>query len=260
MSLIMHQSKNADLQSKRSIRKQSPSLPNAYKNKTRTFLLAKRTVDVVLSLLVISLVLWWLLPILAILIKLDSPGPVLFIQKRVGLFGKTFKCLKLRTMVVNKHADTRQAEKDDPRITSLGKFLRLSCIDELPQFFNVLIGDMSVVGPRPHMIRDCEEFGEQVPDYALRQLVRPGITGMAQVKGYRGKTEGFFDVFHRYQWDIFYVRNANIMLDLRIINKTIAQTVKAVFVASEKEVNAATKKEATPAGEPLFAELKNRIA
>jgi len=256
----MHQSENVDLRSKRSIRTQSSALLKAYKNKTRTFLLAKRALDIVLSLLVITLVLWWLMPVLAILIKLDSPGPVFFIQKRIGLFGKTFKCLKLRTMVVNKHADTRQAEKNDPRITSFGKFLRLSCIDELPQFFNVLIGDMSVVGPRPHMIRDCEEFGQQVPAYALRQLMRPGITGMAQVKGYRGKTEGFFDVFHRYQWDIFYVRNANFMLDLRIIHKTIGQTLKAIFVASEEEVSAGAQKVAAPASEPLFAELKNRIA
>lgn len=256
----MHQSEKIDLRNRRPVRAQSPSILNAYKNKSKAYLLAKRTADIVLSLLVITLVLWWLLPILAILIKLDSAGPVFFVQKRIGIFGRTFNCFKLRTMVVNKQADTRQAEKDDPRITPLGKFLRLSCMDELPQFFNVLIGDMSVVGPRPHMIKDCEEFGQQVPGYALRQLMRPGITGMAQVKGYRGKTEDFFDVFHRYQWDIFYVRNANFMLDLRIINKTIGQTLKAVFTASGEEVSAGAKKVATPAGEPLFAELKNRIA
>lgn len=256
----MHQSENVDLLRRRSLRAQSPSILNAYKNKSRTFLLAKRAFDIFSSLLVIALVLWWLLPILAILIKLDSAGPVFFVQKRIGLFGRTFNCLKLRTMVVNKQADTRQADKNDPRITALGKFLRLSCIDELPQFFNVLIGDMTVVGPRPHMIKDCEEFSRQVPAYALRQLMRPGITGMAQVKGYRGKTEGFFDVFHRYQWDIFYVRNANFMLDLRIINKTIGQTIKAVFRASEEEMSNSAKKVATAAngsGEPVFAELKN---
>jgi putative colanic acid biosynthesis UDP-glucose lipid carrier transferase len=107
------------------------------------------------------------------------------------------------------------------------------------------------------MIRDCEEFGRQVPAYALRQLMRPGITGMAQVKGYRGKTEGFFDVFHRYQWDIFYVRNANFMLDLRIINKTIAQTIKAVFKVSEQEISTSAKKAVNAGGEPVFVELKN---
>jgi putative colanic acid biosynthesis UDP-glucose lipid carrier transferase len=219
----MHQSENVDLFKKRSVIVQSASIMHSYNNKSGTYLLAKRALDIFLSLLVITLVLWWLLPILAILIKLDSAGPVFFVQKRIGLFGKTFNCLKLRTMVVNRHADTQQADKNDPRITPLGKFLRLSCVDELPQFFNVLWGDMGVVGPRPHMIRDCEEFARHVPAYALRQLMRPGITGMAQVKGYRGKTQGFFDVFHRYQWDIFYVRNANLMLDLRIINQTIGR-------------------------------------
>jgi putative colanic acid biosynthesis UDP-glucose lipid carrier transferase len=229
-----------------------------YKSKSRTYLLAKRAFDIVLSLMVFAFVLWWLLPILAILIKLDSAGPVFFVQKRIGLFGRTFNCLKLRTMVVNQQADTNQAEKNDPRITSLGKFLRLSCMDELPQFFNVMIGDMSVVGPRPHMIKDCEEFSRQVPSYALRQLMRPGITGMAQVKGYRGKTKGFFDVFHRYQWDVFYVRNANFMLDLRLINKTIAQTISTVFRVSGKEITTTVAKNSGNAtGEPAYVELKN---
>lgn len=254
----MHQSENADLLKRRSIRSQSPAILDAYKTKSSTYMFAKRAFDIVLSLLVIALVLWWLLPILAILIKLDSPGPVFFIQKRIGLFGRTFNCLKIRTMVVNNQADTEQADKNDPRITPLGKFLRLSCIDELPQFFNVLIGDMSVVGPRPHMIKDCEEFARQVPSYALRQLMRPGITGMAQVKGYRGKTKGFFDVFHRYQWDVFYVRNANFMLDLRLINKTIGQTISAVFKVSRKEITTTVANTGTAAAsEPVFVELKN---
>lgn len=252
----MHQSEKVDLGRKRSVKAQSHSTLNSYKNKSRTYLLAKRMFDIGLSLLVIALVLWWLLPILAILIKLDSAGPVFFVQKRIGLFGRTFNCLKLRTMVVNRQADTEQAGKNDPRITPLGKFLRLSCMDELPQFFNVLIGNMSVVGPRPHMIKDCEEFARQVPAYALRQLMRPGITGMAQVKGYRGKTQGFFDVFHRYQWDVFYVRNANFMLDLRIINKTVTQTISAVFKLSSEDLSTAATKPAKP-GETVFVELKN---
>jgi putative colanic acid biosynthesis UDP-glucose lipid carrier transferase len=252
----MHQSEKVDLRRKRSLKASSHSTLNSYKNKSRIYLLAKRVFDIGLSLLVIAVVLWWLLPILAILIKLDSAGPIFFVQKRIGLFGRTFNCLKLRTMVVNRQADTEQAGKNDPRITSLGKFLRLSCMDELPQFFNVLIGDMSVVGPRPHMIKDCEEFAKQVPAYALRQLMRPGITGMAQVKGYRGKTQGFFDVFHRYQWDIFYVRNANFMLDLRIINKTIAQTISAVFKVSGEELNTGAAKPTKPS-EAVFVELKN---
>jgi putative colanic acid biosynthesis UDP-glucose lipid carrier transferase len=258
----MHQPQNVDLRKRRSVRGQSPLLLNSYKTKSSAYLLAKRAFDIFLALTVTATILWWLLPILAILIKIDSAGPVFFVQKRIGIFGRTFKCLKLRTMVVNNQADTEQADKDDPRITRLGKFLRLSCMDELPQFFNVLIGDMSVVGPRPHMIKDCEAFSREVPAYALRQLMRPGITGMAQVKGYRGKTEGFFDVFHRYQWDVFYVRNANFMLDLRLINKTVGQTLSAVFNVSRKKMGAnatiivaAGNSNAAP--EPVFVELKN---
>ena len=121
--------------------------------KTKKDLLFKRCFDFIFSLLVIVSILSWLLPILAILVKLTSRGPVFFIQKRVGAFGKTFHCFKLRTMVVNAQANIQQAQANDPRITPFGKFLRLSCLDELPQFFNVLMGDMSIVGPRPHMIR-----------------------------------------------------------------------------------------------------------
>jgi putative colanic acid biosysnthesis UDP-glucose lipid carrier transferase len=201
----------------------------AYKSKSNGYLFAKRAFDITLSLILVFTIFWWLFPILALIIKLDSGGPVFFIQKRTGLFGHTFSCLKFRTMVVNAQADTRQADRNDPRITRFGRFLRVSCLDELPQFFNVIMGDMSIVGPRPHMLSDCESFSSQVQDYTLRQLMRPGITGMAQVKGYRGKTKSFYDVFHRYQWDIFYVRNANFMLDVRIINKTILQTLIAIF-------------------------------
>lgn len=156
----------------------------------------KRCFDIVFSLLAILFILSWLLPILAILIKMTSRGPVFFIQKRVGAFGKTFNCLKLRTMVVNAQANIQQAQVNDPRITPFGKFLRLSCLDELPQFFNVLLGDMSIVGPRPHMIRDCKEFSKLIRNYNSRSLVKPGITGMAQVKGYRGKKPMIFLMFH----------------------------------------------------------------
>ncbi len=192
---------------------------------SRRYLFVKRGFDIIVSLMVILFVLSWLLPLLAVLIKLNSRGPVFFIQKRVGYSGRMFSCLKLRTMVVNEHADTRQAHTDDPRITSIGKFLRLSCIDEFPQFFNVLIGDMSIIGPRPHMLKDCEEFSKYIPQYGSRHAVRPGITGMAQVEGFRGKTSNFFDIVHRYQWDIFYLRNAGLLLDIRIMFRTISQTL-----------------------------------
>jgi putative colanic acid biosynthesis UDP-glucose lipid carrier transferase len=189
----------------------------------------KRLFDIIVSLFVIVFVLSWLLPVLGICIRLDSKGPVFFIQKRVGALGKIFYCIKLRTMVVNAEANVQQAQADDPRITSFGKFLRLSCMDELPQFFNVLIGDMSIVGPRPHMIRDCREFSKVVKHYGSRYSVRPGITGMAQVKGYRGKTRNFFDVSHRYKWDMFYVRNLSFSLDMRIVGLTITSTISSVY-------------------------------
>jgi putative colanic acid biosynthesis UDP-glucose lipid carrier transferase len=200
-----------------------------HRNKSDLFF--KRNFDVIFSLLIIAFVLSWLLPILAILIKLSSRGPVFFVQERVGAFGKTFNCLKLRTMIVNAQANTKQAQANDPRITAIGKFLRLSCLDELPQFFNVLKGDMSIVGPRPHMIKDCKEFSKLIKQYNSRSLVKPGITGMAQVKGYRGKTNGFYDVSHRFKWDMFYVRNLSFILDVQIMGLTITSTLSTLYIA-----------------------------
>jgi putative colanic acid biosynthesis UDP-glucose lipid carrier transferase len=132
-------------------------------------------------------------------------------------------------MIVNKEANCQQASLNDPRITSFGNFLRISCLDELPQFFNVLMGQMSVVGPRPHMVKDCSQFSDAIENYNLRNKVKPGITGMAQVKGYRGHTVNFYDMFHRYKWDIFYIRNLSFNLDMKIIRLTITSTFKAVF-------------------------------
>jgi putative colanic acid biosynthesis UDP-glucose lipid carrier transferase len=206
---------------------------------SRTNLFFKRCFDIIVSLLVIVFILSWMLPILALLIKLSSKGPVFFIQKRIGAFGKPFNCLKLRTMYVNAEANTHQAQTDDPRITSIGKLLRVSCFDELPQFFNVLSGEMSVVGPRPHMINDCQEFSKVIKDYHYRCSVKPGITGMAQVKGYRGLTNNFFDVSHRWKWDMFYVKNLSFKLDMRIIKLTIGSIISvlftALFVANKKK-------------------------
>jgi putative colanic acid biosysnthesis UDP-glucose lipid carrier transferase len=199
-----------------------------WKQQDPDFLLTKRSVDIVLSLIACLVLLWWLLPILALLIKLDSKGPVFFVQQRVGKYGYRFGCIKLRTMVINREADHLQASANDPRITRLGKFLRLSCLDELPQFINVLKGEMSIVGPRPHMVNDCRQFMKIIPDYNYRHSMKPGITGMAQVKGLRGKTETNREVVHRYQWDCFYIRNASLMLDLSLIYKTFLQTIRAV--------------------------------
>jgi putative colanic acid biosynthesis UDP-glucose lipid carrier transferase len=203
--------------------------------KSKQHLFFKRVFDITVSFLVIVLVLSWLIPILAILIKLDSRGPVFFVQKRVGAFGKNFNCYKLRTMYTNSQSNTQQAQVNDPRITSFGKFLRLSCLDELPQFFNVLIGNMSIVGPRPHMLKDCHEFSKIVREYKTRELVKPGITGIAQVKGYRGKTDTVYDVVHRYKWDIFYVKNYNFHLDMRIMRLTITSTITAVFATLKNQ-------------------------
>ena len=194
-------------------------------------LLYKRFFDIIFSSLAILFVLSWLLPLLALLVKITSRGPVFFIQKRVGAYGTTFNCIKLRTMVVNAQANLRQAQENDPRITAVGRFLRLSCLDELPQFINVLKGEMSIIGPRPHMIRDCNEFSKVVKEYNSRTLVKPGITGMAQVKGYRGQTSDYFDIAHRYKWDMFYVRNLSFRLDMQILKLTVTSTLSAIYNA-----------------------------
>jgi len=203
-------------------------LINFKTNTTSAQMRAKRAFDISVSIFVTVFILSWLLPVLAILLKLDSRGPVFFIQRRVGAGGKLFRCIKLRSMVENENADFLQASEDDPRITRFGRFLRKSCLDELPQFINVLLGEMSIVGPRPHMIADCENFVKVIPEYDRRHCVKPGITGIAQVKGYKGKTASFHDVFHRYQWDIFYVRNAGFLLDIKIIHQTVLQIFKVV--------------------------------
>jgi putative colanic acid biosynthesis UDP-glucose lipid carrier transferase len=198
-------------------------------NSRYPYLVYKRSMDIVTSLLVIVLVFPWLFPLLILLIKLDSKGPAFFKQKRVGFLGQTFWCYKFRTMVVNNMADTRQASRNDPRVTRLGKFLRNTCLDELPQFINVLLGHMSVVGPRPHMLKDSREFSEQVANYKFRSLVRPGITGLSQVRGYRGPATTFQSILRRYQWDAYYVRNVSFILDIKIMFETGALMVKSVL-------------------------------
>jgi putative colanic acid biosynthesis UDP-glucose lipid carrier transferase len=187
----------------------------------RGYLLTKRGMDLTCSILVIGGVLSWLLPVVAALIRLDSKGPVFFLQKRVGRDGKVFTCYKLRTMVVNPDADELPCMEDDTRVTRLGRLLRATHLDELPQFFNVLLGSMSVVGPRPYMLTDEHRMASMVPGHNFRNYVKPGITGMSQVKGCH---EGDMDLkilFYRYQWDAFYVRNACLVLDFHIISHTI---------------------------------------
>jgi putative colanic acid biosynthesis UDP-glucose lipid carrier transferase len=188
-----------------------------------TFFTAKQCLDVGISLAIILFALSWLVPLLALLIKLDSRGPVFFKQKRVGRGGRSFTCLKFRTMYVNGDSHSRHAEKNDKRITRVGRVLRKSNLDEFPQFINVLRGEMSIVGPRPHMHADCARFSQVVNGYKFRNMVKPGITGLAQVKGYHGPAITYESIFRRFQWDAFYVRNASLWLDLRILRKTITQ-------------------------------------
>ncbi len=195
----------------------------------QAYFIAKRMFDICFSLLFIICILSWLLPMLAILIKISSKGPVFFLQKRIGRGGRSFTCYKLRTMVINVEADTQQALENDSRVTTLGCFLRKSNIDEFPQFFNVLLGDMSIVGPRPHMYSDCAKFASILPGYKFRNMVRPGITGLAQVKGFHGPAATRNSVLMRYHWDNYYIRNIGLILDLKIIYKTTLQRLIAVI-------------------------------
>ena len=186
----------------------------------------KRVFDVVFSILVIVFVMSWLTPILALFIKLESHGPVFFKQKRNGYNYKTFNCLKFRSMVINKEADLIQVRKADDRVTGVGKFMRQTSIDELPQFFNVLIGDMSVVGPRPHMLSHTDMYANKVDKFMVRHFVKPGITGLAQVSGYRGEVQSDSDIIGRVKFDIYYVENWSVLFDVKIIIKTIIKAVK----------------------------------
>jgi putative colanic acid biosynthesis UDP-glucose lipid carrier transferase len=187
----------------------------------KNYLLLKRAFDLVFSSLVIVTLLSWLTPLLAALIKLSSPGPVFFLQKRIGLNGRPYTCIKFRTMICNDEADLRPATLDDDRITRVGRALRLTNLDELPQFINVFLGQMSVVGPRPHMPTDCNRFTFVIPSYPFRHLVKPGITGWAQVNGFHGVTANYESIALRYYWDAQYVRRAGFVLDLSIIGKTV---------------------------------------
>jgi putative colanic acid biosynthesis UDP-glucose lipid carrier transferase len=192
----------------------------------KKYLLGKRCFDLLFSTLIIIGVMSWLFPILSLLIIIDSTGPVFFRQKRIGRNGKPFYCIKFRTMIQNQEADERPAEENDERITKLGKILRRTNLDELPQFLNVFAGQMSVVGPRPHMLVDCIRFSFVIPSYQFRNLIRPGITGWAQVNGYHGITADYESIILRYYWDAQYVRKAGLWLDLKIIGATVMQGLR----------------------------------
>ena len=190
----------------------------------------KRIFDLLFSFLVILLVLSWLYPLIAILIKLSSKGPVLFKQLRSGINNEDFLCYKFRSMAITDDADSLQATLGDARITKIGTFLRKSSLDEFPQFFNVFMGDMSIVGPRPHMLLHTEEYSELINKYMVRQLVKPGITGLAQIRGYRGETKELKDMEGRVKFDVWYIENWTLSLDISII----LQTIWNVFKGDEK--------------------------
>ncbi len=186
----------------------------------------KRLFDILLSSFIIIFVLSWLTPILAILIKLESRGPVFFKQTRNGFSYKEFDCYKFRSMTPNNDAHLSQAKKGDQRITKIGKFIRKTSIDELPQFFNVLFGEMSVVGPRPHMVIHTNMYALKVDKFMVRHFVKPGITGLAQISGFRGEIEADKDIIGRVKYDIFYIENWSLLLDLKIIIQTLVNALK----------------------------------
>lgn len=188
--------------------------------------LAKRLFDIVFSLLFLCTIFPIIFIIIGLAIKITSPGPIFFKQKRRGEENKEFWCYKFRSMRVNKDSDKVQATLNDPRKTRLGNFMRKTSIDELPQFINVLLGDMSVVGPRPHMLKHTEEYSKLIDKYMARHLVKPGITGWAQVTGFRGETKELWQMEGRVERDIWYLEHWTFMLDLYIIYKTVKNAVR----------------------------------
>lgn len=190
--------------------------------------LLKRVFDVFFSLWVILFILSWLTPLLFILIKLDSKGPVLYKHKRNGINYKEFDCYKFRSLTETKEVRGTYVTQNDPRLTRIGRVLRRTSIDEFPQFYNVLKGDMSVVGPRPHMVSYTEEYATRIDKYNFmyRHNVKPGVTGLAQIKGFRGEVKTDEDIINRIKYDNFYIDNWSLVLDIKIIIQTSIQILK----------------------------------
>jgi putative colanic acid biosynthesis UDP-glucose lipid carrier transferase len=186
----------------------------------------KRILDLLVSVPVTLLILTWLIPLMALLIKLSSRGPVFFKQMRNGRNNKPFVCYKFRSMYINTDADARQARRNDERITPIGRFIRKTSLDEFPQFINVLIGNMSLVGPRPHMLKHTSQYSQVVENFMVRHFVKPGITGWAQVNGYRGEITEMAQLENRVFLDLYYLENWSIWLDIRILFMTIYGIVK----------------------------------
>lgn len=204
------------------------SLHKTYLDDTITKI-TKRVFDVFFSIFVIVFLLSWLVPILAIFIKLESKGPIFFKQGRPGFGEKEFFCYKFRSMKINQTTE-KEASKNDPRVTKIGRFIRKTSLDEMPQFLNVLFGDMSVVGPRPHLWSQNRAYGNRINKYMMRHYVKPGITGLAQVKGCRGEIESDEEMKSRINYDVFYIENWSLIMDVKII----VQTVINIFQGEEK--------------------------
>jgi putative colanic acid biosynthesis UDP-glucose lipid carrier transferase len=181
----------------------------------------KRAFDIFFSSMVIVFIISWLFPLLSVMIKMSSKGPVFFHQKRTGINNRTFQCLKFRSMRLSNDADLKQCTLGDSRITKVGSFLRKSSLDEFPQFFNVFMGQMSIVGPRPHMLKHTEQYSELIDYYKVRHYVKPGITGWAQVNGYRGETDELWKMEKRVEYDMKYLENWSFWMDVKIIFMTI---------------------------------------
>ncbi|WP_111308755.1 exopolysaccharide biosynthesis polyprenyl glycosylphosphotransferase [Confluentibacter sediminis] len=185
----------------------------------------KRIFDILISLFIVVFILSWLIPILGLLIVIESKGPIFFRQDRPGIKEKGFGCYKFRSMAINSTTE-KSASRNDARVTRIGRFIRKTSIDELPQFFNVLFGHMSVVGPRPHLWKQNEMYGTTISKYMVRYFVKPGITGLAQIKGYRGEIETKEDIINRTKYDIFYIENWSLLMDLNIIIQTAVNIFK----------------------------------
>lgn len=188
--------------------------------------IAKRSFDILFSLIILLTIFPVILVIFGLLIKITSKGPIFFKQKRTGLQGKLFTCYKFRSMTPNNDSDTKTTSPEDSRITPIGAFMRRTSIDELPQFFNVLIGNMSVVGPRPHMVRQTNLYNQLIDKFMVRHIVKPGITGWAQISGYRGETKTIEQMEGRLKRDVWYIENWSFVLDIKIIVVTIFQVLK----------------------------------
>jgi putative colanic acid biosynthesis UDP-glucose lipid carrier transferase len=183
--------------------------------------LKKRALDIVVSSLVIIFILSWLIPLIGLFILLESKGPIFFKQLRTGRNNKPFYCIKFRSMVFNKDADLKQATQNDARVTTVGKIIRKTSLDEFPQFINVFKGEMSLVGPRPHMLKHTTDYSKVADDYMIRQFIKPGITGWAQINGYRGEITNPEQIQMRVNKDLWYLENWTLWLDIQILFLTI---------------------------------------